>query len=57
MSHLSAEEGPLVIRTTSGFVLNEAEDVEALQRPIREETVHRILLIIKELKGDGQLRQ
>ena len=40
-----------------GFLLNEVEDVEALQRPIREEAVHRILLILEELKGDGQLGQ
>ena len=41
----------------AAFVLNEVEDVEALQRTIREEAVHRILLIIEEFKGDGQLGQ
>jgi hypothetical protein len=30
-----------VIQTTTGFVLNEVEGVEAFQRSIREEAVHR----------------
>jgi hypothetical protein len=56
-SHLNAAEGRLVIRTTTGFVLNEAEDVEGLPRPIRKEAVHRFLFVIKKLEGDGQFGQ
>jgi hypothetical protein len=36
------------------FLLNEVEDVEVLRFAIREETVHRVLLIFEELKGNGQ---
>jgi hypothetical protein len=45
------------VRIPAVFVLNEIEDVEAPQRSIREEAVHRILLIIEEFIGDGQLGQ
>ena len=33
------------IQTAAGIVLNEPEDIEALQRPIRKDAVHRIPLI------------
>jgi hypothetical protein len=36
------------------LVLNEVEDVEVLQRPVREEAVDSVLLIIEEIEGDGQ---
>ena len=44
-----------MIRIAIVFVLHEVEDVEALQRSLREEAVHRILLVVEELKGDSQL--
>jgi len=33
-------------------MLNDVEDVEALQRPVREEAVHR--MIVEEIKGNCQ---
>src|ERR1017187_3249308 len=45
-------------RIAIAFVLlHELEDVEAFQLSIREEAVHRIVLIAEELKGNGQLSQ
>jgi hypothetical protein len=37
-----------------GLHVDEIEDVELLQRSIREETVRRLPLIVEELNGDGQ---
>jgi hypothetical protein len=41
----------------SGFLLDEGERVEALQRAAGKEAIHRILLSIKELEGDCQSGQ
>jgi hypothetical protein len=43
-----------VFRIGTVCALDEVEDVEVLQLAIREEAVHRILLLVEELKGGGQ---
>ena len=43
-----------VIRIAMAFMLHKIENIELFPGSIREETVHRILLIREELKGKGQ---
>jgi len=47
----------VAIQITVLFALNEVENVEALHRSIQKEAIDRIVLIIDELKGDGQPAQ